>query len=184
VGATGAHGSFHLSDVLVAPSMVHNILSIHHFTANNSCFVEFDSSGLIVKDLASRRPLLQCDSTRPLYTLRSPVSASPSSPSILSAAFAIATSSTTWHRRLVHPGRDALMQLSHSSNIRCTWAHAEHLCHACQLGRHVCLLFRSSSLHAARIFYLVHCDLWTSPVISISGYKYYLVVIDDFSHYS
>ncbi|WVZ82615.1 hypothetical protein U9M48_029863 [Paspalum notatum var. saurae] len=27
-------------------------------------------------------------------------------------------------------------------------------------------------------------DLWTSPVPSISGYKYYLVVLDDFSHYS
>jgi hypothetical protein len=30
----------------------------------------------------------------------------------------------------------------------------------------------------------MHCDLWTSLVLSISGYKYYLVVIDDFSHYS
>jgi hypothetical protein len=51
------------------------------------------------------------------------------------------------------------------------------------LGRHVRLPFHSSSSHAARIFYLVHCDLWTSTVISISGYKYYLVVVD-FSHYS
>ena len=26
--------------------------------------------------------------------------------------------------------------------------------------------------------------MWTSPVLSLSGYKYYLVVVDDFSHYS
>jgi hypothetical protein len=26
--------------------------------------------------------------------------------------------------------------------------------------------------------------LWTSHVLSISGYKYYLVIIDDFYHYS
>jgi hypothetical protein len=52
------------------------------------------------------------------------------------------------------------------------------------MGRHVRLPFSSSSSHAARIFYLVHCDLWTSLVLSISGYKYYLVVVDDFSHYS
>jgi hypothetical protein len=32
-------------------------------------------------------------------------------------------------------------------------------------------------------FDLIHCDLWTSPVRSISGYKYYLVVMI-FSHYS
>ena len=53
VGATGAHGSFRLPDILVAPSMVHNLLSIRRFTADNSCSVEFDSSGLTVKDLAS-----------------------------------------------------------------------------------------------------------------------------------
>jgi hypothetical protein len=58
VGATGTHGSFHLPDVLVAPSMVHNLLFIRRFIANNSCSVEFDSSGLTVKDLASQRPLL------------------------------------------------------------------------------------------------------------------------------
>jgi len=38
VGATGPHGSFRLLDVLVAPSMVHNLLSIRRFTADNSCF--------------------------------------------------------------------------------------------------------------------------------------------------
>jgi len=68
VGAAGPHGSFRLPDVLVAPSMVHNLLSIHRFTADNSCSVEFDSSGLTMKDLASRRPLLRCDSTGP-FTL-------------------------------------------------------------------------------------------------------------------
>jgi hypothetical protein len=131
VGAADAHGSFCLPDVLVAPSMVHNLLSIRRFTVDNSYSVEFDFSGLTVKDLASRRPLLCCDSTGPLYTLRFPAATSSSSPSVLSAAFTASTSSTTWHRRLGHPGRDALLQLSCSSNIPCTRAHDEHLCHAC-----------------------------------------------------
>jgi len=29
----------------------------------------------------------------------------------------------------------------------------------------------------------MHCDLWTSPVVSVSGYKYYLVILDDCSHF-
>jgi hypothetical protein len=33
-------------------------------------------------------------------------------------------------------------------------------------------------------FDLIHCDLWTSPVPSASGYKYYLVILDDCTHYS
>ena len=76
-----------------------------------------------------------------------------------------------------------LAQLSRSTDVSGTRTPAEPLCHACQLGRHVWLLFSSSS-HATHAFDLVHCDLWTSHVLSLSGYKYYLVVVDDFSHYS
>src|SRR6185436_9065382 len=72
-----APGSFRFSNVLVAPQMVHNLLYIRQFTADNSYSIEFDSSGLTVKDSASRRPLLRCDSTGPLYTLRLPSSAAP-----------------------------------------------------------------------------------------------------------
>jgi len=186
MGNADAHGPFCLSNVFVAPHIVHNLLSIRQFTVDNSCTVEFDSSGLTVKDLASRRPLLRCDSTGPLYTLRLPSSAASSSASLSpssSAAFAT-TSSTRWYRRLGHPGHDVLAHLSRSADIHCTRTTDEHLCHACQLGRHVRLPFASSMSHTAQIFYHVHCDLWTYPVISISGYMYYLVVVDDFSHYS
>ena len=63
-----APGSFRLPNVLVAPQMVHNLLSIRQLTADNSCSIEFDSSGLTVKDSASRRPLIRCDS-RGSFTL-------------------------------------------------------------------------------------------------------------------
>jgi hypothetical protein len=36
---------FRLPNVLVAPQMIHKLLSIHQFTADNSCSVEFDPSG-------------------------------------------------------------------------------------------------------------------------------------------
>jgi hypothetical protein len=32
-------------------------------------------------------------------------------------------------------------------------------------------------------FDLMHLDLWASPVVSVSGSKYYLVILDDFTHY-
>jgi hypothetical protein len=74
-----AHGSFRLPNVLVAPQMIHNLLSIRQFTTDNLCSIEFDSSGLTVKDSASPRPLLRYDSSGPLYTLRLPTSAAPHS---------------------------------------------------------------------------------------------------------
>jgi hypothetical protein len=39
--------------------------------------------------------------------------------------------------------------------------------------------FTSSSSQAVIIFDPIHCDLWTSLVISVLSYKYYLVVLDD-----
>jgi hypothetical protein len=66
----------------------------------------------------------------------------------------------------------------------CNRGHFEGLCHACQLDRHTRLPFTTSSSRAEQAFDLVHCDLWTSPIIlSLSGYKYYLVILDDFSHF-
>ncbi|WVZ97098.1 hypothetical protein U9M48_042658 [Paspalum notatum var. saurae] len=91
------------------------------------------------KDSASRRPLLRCDSSGPIYTIRLPTSAAPASTSTSlssSAAFTATPSSTSWHRRLGHPGCDVLAQLSRSADVPCTRAPDEHLCHACQLGRH------------------------------------------------
>jgi hypothetical protein len=129
--------------------------------------MEFDPFGLFVKDLATRTLLAWCDSSGPLYTLRLPASSSMTS---ASHALTAATSSITWHRRFAHLGRDVMSKLSSSSVISCSRSSFEHLCHTCQLGRYVWLPFPSS--RTASDFDLVHCDVWTSPVLSIFGNKY------------
>jgi hypothetical protein len=43
--------------------------------------------------------------------------------------------------------------------------------------------FVSSTSGADNIFNLIHCDLWTSPVVSVSGHIYYLLILDDRSHF-
>jgi hypothetical protein len=104
----------------------------------------------------------------------------PSSPA--SAPLALVASTPTWHRCLGHPGVDVLSKLSHESSVVC-FRRTHDICHACQLGRHIRLPFVSSNSRADNNFDLVHCDIWTSPVVSISGYKYYLVILDDHSHF-
>jgi hypothetical protein len=95
---------------------------------------------ILVKDLASRRSVLRCESSAPLYTIRLLSSAAPSPSSSLSAALAVTLSSTTWHCRLGHPGQEVFTHISRSADVSCTRI-LEHLCHACQLGRHVRLPF-------------------------------------------
>jgi transposase InsO family protein len=58
-----------------------------------------------------------------------------------------------------------------------------HTCHHCQLGKHVRLPFSSSEIQTYFPFQLIHSDVWTSPVYSHSGYKYYIVLLDDYTHY-
>ena len=120
--------------------------------------------------------IIRCNSSGALYTLQFP--ASPTSP----CAFAAAPTDV-WHRRLGHPGPEALSKLISSTAISCSKPNATPLCHACQLSRHTRLPFSNSNLRALKNFDLIHCDLWTSLVLSISGYKYYLVILDDCSHY-
>jgi hypothetical protein len=36
-------------------------------------------------------------------------------------------------------------------------------------------------IRATHNFQLIHCNLWTSPITSVSGHKYYLVILDDYS---
>jgi hypothetical protein len=57
VGASILPGPFHLNDVLAAPHITHNLLSVRE-PIDNSCSIEFDPSGFSVKDLATRTPLV------------------------------------------------------------------------------------------------------------------------------
>jgi hypothetical protein len=145
----------------------------------NWCSMKFDPFGLSVKDFSTQNVITRCNSSGPLYTMRLP-SHPPSSP--VSAPSALVASASTWHRRLGHPGVDVLFKLSHESSVVCS-RRTHDICHACQLGHHIRLPFVNSNSRADNNFDLIHCDLWTSPVVSISGDKYYLVILDDHSHF-
>jgi hypothetical protein len=90
--------------------------------------------------------------------------------------------SATWHRHLGHLGPDALSSLCRLSFINCT-SNKHDFCHVCQLEKHIRLHFSIFSNHADKTFNLMHLDLWISPVVSVSGSKYYLVIVNDFTHY-
>jgi hypothetical protein len=133
-------GSFHLNNVLVAPHITHNLFYVPRVTTDNSRSIEFDPSSFSVKDLATRTLIARCDSVGPLYTLR-PSSTGASPPPVLVST----TTSTTWHRRLSHPGPNVMTKLSSSLDSSCSRGRFEGLCHACQLDRHTHLPFTTSS---------------------------------------
>ena len=57
------------------------------------------------------------------------------------------------------------------------------VCESCQMGKHHRVTYRHQSLTSSQSpFVLVHCDIWR-PVrdVSVSGLRYYIVFVDDFS---
>jgi hypothetical protein len=186
VGDSVLLGPFCVNNILFAPDMVQSLLSVRRFTTDNWCSMEFDPFGLSVKDLTTKNVIVRSNSTGPLYTMRLPESLTPSS-SVVAALAAvphalIVVAPTTRHRRLGHPTPNALSSLSRSSFIQCT-SKKHDFCHACQLGKYTRLPFCSSSHRAKHPFDLIHLDLWTSPIVSVLSSKYYLVILDDFTHY-
>jgi hypothetical protein len=163
-----------LSNVLVSPSLVKNLVSVRSLTRDNNVSVEFDAFGFSVKDIPTRSVILRCNSDGELYPL------APTAPEALAVTVDTPPTVELWHQRLGHPGRQALQQTLPSLEFIST---KSATCKARQLGKHVRLPFSDSSSISYVPFQIVHADVWTSPVSSFSGFKYYLVLIDDLTHY-
>ncbi|GJW87657.1 ribonuclease H-like domain-containing protein [Tanacetum coccineum] len=164
----------YLHNVLVTPNIIKDLISVRQFTSDNNCTVEFDAFGFSVKDFLTRHILLRCDSSGDLYPVTQP---SPTPHALLSV------SPSMWHQRLGHPGEEVLRSLVSRQFISCNKEKSYHICHACQLGKHVRLPFSSSDSVVTRCFEIVHSDIWTSPIASSGGFKYYVLFLDYYSHY-
>ncbi|GJU32051.1 ribonuclease H-like domain-containing protein [Tanacetum coccineum] len=88
-----------------------------------------------------------------------------------------------WHQRLGHPGSEVLRRLVSNNFISCNKEKPHVLCHACQLGKHVRLPFVSSNTVVTSCFDIIHSDVWTSPILSLSGFKYYVLFLDYYSQF-
>ncbi|KAJ9563458.1 hypothetical protein OSB04_008618 [Centaurea solstitialis] len=166
-----------LKNVLVSDKLIKNLIFVRRFTIDNSVSVEFDPFGFTVKDLKTGSFLQRCDSDHhDLYPVLPP------SPQSVVTSANVAVSFDVWHRRLGHPGAAVFQFLLSRKFIACSSQNSS-LCHACQLGKHCRLPFSLSATKTSRVFELIHSDLWTSPVTSLSGFKYYVLFLDDYSHF-
>ncbi|GJR68572.1 ribonuclease H-like domain-containing protein [Tanacetum coccineum] len=125
------HIRLHLNNILITPNIVNNLIYVRPFVRDNSCTVEFNAFGFYVKDFLTRRVLLRCDSIGDLYPVMKP--------STIPHAFL--ASQYTWHQRLGHPRSEVLRHVLFSNSILCNKEASPVLCHACQFGKHVRLLF-------------------------------------------
>ncbi|KAK1431722.1 hypothetical protein QVD17_08299 [Tagetes erecta] len=166
--------TIHLNNILIAPQVIKDLIAVRKFTRENIVSIEFDPYGFTLKDLTTGMVLSRHDSTGDLYPFTAPTT-----PSV---NLMITSTTSNWHNRLGHPGQNILHLLSSRSFILCNKDNS-NVCHSCQISNSKRLPFIDSNSVTIAPFDIIHCDLWTSPVTSNSGYKYYMVLIDNFTNY-
>ena len=93
-----------MSNVLVSPDLVTNLVSVRRLARENPITVEFDDVGFSVKDACTRMVLHHCDSPDELYLVHSSATAS-------TTPVALAAGVDLWHARLGHPNPTTLRQI-------------------------------------------------------------------------
>ena len=98
----------------------------------------------------------------------------PTAPTVF---FGERSSIDVWHKRLGHPSSSSLQHLLHDIPIRGTSSMS--FCDHCQYGKSHKLPFPISPSVSSQPLEIVHSDVWgPSPVLSVNGFKYYLIFID------
>lgn len=86
-----------------------------------------------------------------------------------------------WHERLVHQNKRHVKAFLENKGINVTFNN--ELCGGCAYGKHHRLSFKERTERACKPLELIHSDVCTMNVESISKQKHYVVFKDDFSGY-
>ena len=88
-----------------------------------------------------------------------------------------------WQNRLSHPAPKVVHQVLQSYNLK--FLNSEHFCFACQLAKSHSLPFALLESRIIKPFDLVHSNLWEpSPFVFVTSVKYFLLFIDDHTHFT
>lgn len=144
---------------------------------------------LLAMDLHSKQILLRGNLDKGLYkaiansTLTDAMAAPPVS--FLSHSTNTSKLTSLWHNRLGHPAFLIVNKVLQHCNQKSFPLSSFEFCNSCQFGKSHRLPFTQSTSRAQLPFELVHTDLWgASPIISVTGMKYFILFVDDYSRFS
>ncbi|KAJ9548782.1 LOW QUALITY PROTEIN: hypothetical protein OSB04_021325 [Centaurea solstitialis] len=164
------HG-LELHNVLHAPQLNCNLISVSQLIDDLDCVLLFNKSMCIIQDQNLRTLIGVGDRRDGLYYFRAPT--------IQAMIFDGPTSMELWHKRLGHPSDKVVQSLSSSSKSFGTMNKPCDICHQAKQTRET---FHVSDSRASKCFELIHCDLWDPyHTPSSCGAKYFLTIVDDFS---
>lgn len=152
--------------------------TFYPFIRDNNCIFIFDAYGFSIQDRTTGKILFRGLSRNGLYPFPS-FNRSSSTFAFLGAK----TTASIWHQRLGHPSPTILQNLAPSLSLQ--GASSSQFCESCQLAKSSKLPFSISESTTSKPLELIHSDVWgPAPLLSQSGFKYYVLFVDDFSRYT
>jgi len=171
--------SITLSSVLYVPSFPVNLVSVSSLVDHMDCRVSLDRENCLIQERKTGKQLGTGIRHNGLWYLDRRKT---------DAAICLALSATAnedeakvmlLHCRLGHISFDIMSRMF--PNEMCKVDKRKLLCDACEFGKHTRTSYVSKGLRSVSPFTLIHSDVWTSPVVSVSGMKYFVTFIDCYS---
>ncbi|CAL2278094.1 unnamed protein product [Prunus armeniaca] len=181
---TTPFANFSLRHILHGPHITQNLLSVQKFLEDNQCSLTLYPSKFSIKDLVTQKMLYHNPLKEGMYKLTTGVDSVAAKTSCSTSSFMVNKCDLlTWHQRLGHPHASVFQQVISHNNLPLSGSFATNvLCSACKLGKASKLPFHGSGSKTTKPLELLHSDVWgPSPIHSISGNKYYVLFLDDFT---
>lgn len=119
-----------------------------------------------------------------LYPIKNSSSVASSSPGHHALVCSSSSSAAIWHQKLGHPSLSLFQSLIKQHNLPVSRPYDVH-CFSCNAVKSHKLSFPISESVSIAPFDLMHIDEWgPAPVPSVQGFRYYLLIIDDYSRFS
>ena len=187
-----------LNQLLHVLSITKNLLLVSKFSKDNKVFFEFHFDSYFVKDQGIQVVLMVRKVRDGLYAFDSSHLALRPTQSLLKSPFVVASSfsfkvcttslSSTfdlWHIILGHPSATTIKNVLSKCNVTHINKMDSNFRSSCCLGKIHRFSFSLSRTAYTKPLELIHLDLWgPAPVLSNSGYRYYIHFVDAFSRFS
>ena len=173
--------TFTLDDVLCAPHIKRNLISVSQFCKYNNTSIEFFPDSFLVKDLSTGASLVQGPNKDNIYEW--PSTSRITQPTVHSS---VAAPVDVWHRRLGHPSNLIQQKLfsRHSLPLFKSTDSRMH-CDACLSNKSHRQPFGSSSISSSKPFEIIYIDVWgPAPILSFDKFRFYVIFVDHFSKYT
>jgi histone deacetylase 1/2 len=173
-----ASRSLALHNVLHVPQISKKLLSVHKLARDNDVYFEYHPWYFSIKDRQTGTSLLDGRCEAGLYPIR------PSDGAVLNQALlSKSTSRVQWHARLGHPSFQTVQSILRLNNISFLRESSIPVCSACQVAKSHQLPYSTSVHQSTAPLQMIFSDVWGPAPQSVSGFKYYINFIDDFSKF-